>query len=138
APKVLLTVDGYRYGGRDFDRAEEVAGLRAGLPSLQRVVPLPYLGLRGDWEEAFPPTAEPLAFERVPFDHPLWILYSSGTTGLPKGIVHSHGGILLELLKSLSLHVDARDGDRVFWFTTTGWMLWNFLISALLTPASIV
>lgn len=137
-PKVLLTVDGYRYGGRDFDRAGAIAGLRAGLPSLQRVVTLPYLGLRGDWEEAFPPTTEPLAFERVPFDHPLWILFSSGTTGLPKGIVHSQGGILLELLKSLHLHVDAREGERIFWFTTTGWMLWNYLTSALLTPASIV
>jgi acetoacetyl-CoA synthetase len=137
-PKVLLAVDGYRYGGRDFDLADAVTGLRAGLPSVQRVVTLPYLGLRGDWEEAFPATGEPLAFERVPFDHPLWILYSSGTTGLPKGIVHSQGGILLELLKSLHLHVDAREGDRIFWFTTTGWMLWNYLAAALLTPASII
>src|SRR4029077_8175826 len=91
-----------------------------------------------DWEEAFPATGEPLAFERVPFDHPLWILYSSGNTGLPKVIVHSQGGILLELLKALHLHVDAREGDRIFWFTTTGWMLWNYLTSALLTPASII
>ena len=80
----------------------------------------------------------PLRFERVPFDHPLWVLYSSGTTGLPKAIVQGHGGILLEQLKKLNLHLDAQPGDRVFWFTTTGWMMWNFLVGVLLTPASIV
>ena len=77
-------------------------------------------------------------FERVPFDHPLWVLYSSGTTGLPKAIVQGHGGILLEQLKKLHLHLDAQPGDRVFWFTTTGWMMWNFLVGVLLTDASIV
>ena len=79
-----------------------------------------------------------LEFERVPFDHPLWVLYSSGTTGLPKAIVQGHGGILLEQLKKLNLHLDAQGGDRVFWFTTTGWMMWNFLVGVLLTDASIV
>lgn len=132
-PKVLLAAERYRYGGREFDRAEAVSELARSLPSLERVV-----RLGEEWEGAFPPTAEPLAFARVPFDHPLWILYSSGTTGKPKAIVHGHGGILLEHLKVLSLHVDARAGDRVLWFTTTGWMMWNFLVGVLLTEASIV
>jgi acetoacetyl-CoA synthetase len=137
-PKVLLAVDGYRYNGRDFDRADVIARLQEEMPSLEHTVVLPYLGSEGDWEEAFGPTDEPLAFERVPFDHPLWILYSSGTTGLPKAIVQAQGGILLEHLKMLNLHIDAHEGDRVFWFTTTGWMMWNFLVSGLLTEAAIV
>jgi acetoacetyl-CoA synthetase len=137
-PKVLLTVDGYRYGGKDHDRSELIERVQGEMPTLERTVTLAYLGDEGDWDEAFPPTDEPLEFERVPFDHPMWVLYSSGTTGLPKAIVHSQGGILVEHLKKHNLHVDAQEGDRVFWFTTTGWMMWNFLVGMLLTDASIV
>jgi acetoacetyl-CoA synthetase len=147
-PKVLLAVDGYRYSGRDFDRLDVVAGLEREMPSLEHTVLVPYLdpdadpgrlakGVRWGDVESSGAGAE-LTFERVPFDHPLWVLYSSGTTGLPKAIVQGHGGILLEHLKKMHLHVDAGPGDRVFWFTTTGWMMWNFLVSILLTPASIV
>jgi acetoacetyl-CoA synthetase len=132
-PKVLLAVDGYRYGGRDFDRGEAIAALQAELPTVQRTLVLPYLA-GGDWEL---PSAE-LEFAQLPFDHPLWVLYSSGTTGLPKAIVHGQGGILLEHLKKLRLHLDARAGDRLFWFTTTGWMMWNFIVGGLLSEASIV
>src|SRR5919199_991949 len=131
-PKVLLAVDGYRYNGRDFDRRETVERIAAETGG--QVLTLGYLDGRG-WPDE--PAGE-LTFERVPFDHPLWVLYSSGTTGLPKAIVHGHGGILLEHLKKLHLHVDAQAGDRVFWFTTTGWMMWNFLVSGLLTEAAIV
>ena len=135
-PKVLLAVDGYRYGGRDFDRraAGDEIGAAVGAP----VVRLGHLDGSG-WEEGFLDADPPrLDFARVPFDHPLWILYSSGTTGLPKAIVHGTGGILLEHLKKMHLHLDAQAGDRVFWFTTTGWMMWNFLAGVLLTEASVV
>jgi acetoacetyl-CoA synthetase len=134
-PDVLLAVDGYRYGGRDFDRTaivEEIAGEIGA-----RAVRFGYLDGSG-WPDELLADPEPLDFEQLPFDHPLWVLYSSGTTGLPKPIVHGQGGILLEHLKKLHLHVDAQEGDRLFWFTTTGWMMWNFLVGALLTPASIV
>ena len=147
-PKVLFAVDGYRYGGKDFDRRDTVARLQAEMPSLERTVVLPYLDPEPDlsplrdattWGELLAAGAgAELAFERVPFDHPLWVLYSSGTTGLPKAIVQGQGGILLEHLKKLHLHVDAHPGDRLFWFTTTGWMMWNFLVSGLLTQAAIV
>ncbi len=137
-PKVMLAIDGYRYGGKDFDRGATVSEIAAGIPSLEKVVRLGYLDGSG-WQDGFlGPTGSALEFERLPFEHPLWILYSSGTTGLPKAIVHSQGGILLEHLKKMHLHLDAQPSDRVFWFTTTGWMMWNFLVGVLLTRASIV
>jgi len=142
-PKLLLAVDGYRYNGRAFDRRETVAALRDAIDGLEHTVLLRYLdpqaSLAGarDWDELVREDA-PLTFERVPFEHPLWVLYSSGTTGLPKAIVHSQGGILLEQLKLLHLHFDARPGDRLFWFTTTGWMMWNLIVSALLTEATVL
>jgi len=128
-PKVLLTVDGYRYNGRDFERSAPDVGA-------EHVIRFGYLDGTG-WVGGDAPEGE-LTFEPVEFDHPLWVLYSSGTTGLPKAIVQGQGGILLEHLKMLHLHVDAQAGDRVFWFTTTGWMMWNFLVSGLLTEAAIV
>jgi acetoacetyl-CoA synthetase len=145
-PKVLLAVDGYRYGARAVDRAGEVARLRADLPTLEATVVLPYLSDAIDparfpgaisWDELVSEAA-PLAFEAVPFDHPLYILYSSGTTGLPKAIVHGHGGILLEHWKMLALHHDLGPADRFFWYTTTGWMMWNYLVSGLLVGSTVV
>ncbi len=136
-PKVMLAIDGYRYGGKDHDRSGVVDGIAAEVPSLERVVRFGYLDGSG-WEPGFLRDGAELEFTAVPFDHPLWVLYSSGTTGLPKPIVHGHGGILLEQLKKANLHLDAQAGDRVFWFSTTGWMMWNFLIGVLLTDAAIV
>ncbi|MGW7291999.1 acetoacetate--CoA ligase [Streptomyces xiamenensis] len=141
-PVVLITVDGYRYGGKEHDRRETVAELRRELPTLRAVIHVPLLGTEApegalEWAELTGGETEP-EFTAVPFDHPLWVLYSSGTTGLPKAIVQSQGGILLEHLKQLGLHCDLGPGDRLFWYTSTGWMMWNFLVSGLLTGTTVV
>ena len=145
-PSVLVVVDGYPYNGKSYDIRGTVAELREQLPTLRTTVGIDYV-TDGAWADhddvlgwsAFTDHADAeLAFDAVPFDHPLWILYSSGTTGLPKGIVHSHGGIVVEHLKSLALQHDLGPGDRFFWFTTTGWMMWNLLISGLLVGATVV
>ncbi|GHF50502.1 MULTISPECIES: acetoacetate--CoA ligase [Streptomyces] len=141
-PVVLFTVDGYHYGGKRHERTDVVAELRAELPTLRAVVHIPLLGTPApegalEWDDLTAADTEPV-FEQLPFDHPLWVLYSSGTTGLPKAIVQSQGGILLEHLKQLALHCDLGPGDRFFWYTSTGWMMWNFLVSGLLTGTTVV
>src|SRR5262244_310566 len=139
-PKVLLATGRYRYGGKEFDRRPSVAAIAAALPGLAAIVTVNEAGgapaapgiTTVPFESLPGAPAARLEFDDVPFGHPLWILFSSGTTGLPKAIVHGHGGILIEQLKLQQLHMDLRPGDRMFFFTTTGWMMWNFLVSSLL------
>ncbi|NYH80415.1 acetoacetyl-CoA synthetase [Actinopolyspora biskrensis] len=144
-PKVLIATNGYLYGGRRFDVTGTVRQLGDQLPGLEATVLVEYLDdaaeLPGttDWSDMLERHAgAELSFERVAFDHPLWVLYSSGTTGLPKGIVHGHGGMVLEHLKAVGLHCDLGPGDVFLWYTTTGWMMWNFLVGGLLTGATVV
>jgi acetoacetyl-CoA synthetase len=137
-PKVLLACDGYVYGTKRVDRRGAVREIAAALPTLEAVVHVRYLGEGEDTWSSLLAEAGGLAPEPVPFDHPLYILFSSGTTGLPKPIVHAHGPMLLEHWKVHRLHHDLGPGDRFFWFSTTGWMMWNYLVSALLPGASIV
>jgi acetoacetyl-CoA synthetase len=140
-PKVLLAVSGYKYGEKWVDRAAEVRQIREGIPSVEHVIDVPYgeptLEDTTGWDELLAEDG-PLTFDAVPFDHPVFVLFSSGTTGLPKAIVHCHGGILVESYKNLGLSWDLRPGDRLQWFSTTAWMMWNALISCLLLRASIV
>ncbi|MGK2851308.1 MAG: acetoacetate--CoA ligase [Candidatus Limnocylindrales bacterium] len=148
-PTVLIAVDGYAFGGRSFDRLDVVEQVRAALPGLTRTVLIRDLDAQArldgddwiDWATFLAEAADApgdLAFEPVPFDHPLWILFSSGTTGLPKAIVHGHGGVVLEHAKAVGLHLDVRPGDRLLWYTTTGWMMWNFLVGSLLVGGTAV
>ena len=146
-PKICIAADGYAYNGKAFDKRAALGELCRRLPTLEKLILVPYLNPQADagefelgmsWAEAVEDTGAALQFEAVPFAHPIWVLYSSGTTGLPKAITHSHGGVLLEHLKYLHFHNDVQPGERFFWFTTTGWMMWNFVQAALLTGATIV
>ncbi len=145
-PKVIFSVDGYQYNGKHFDSQEKLRGILGQLPTIEKVVMVNFTGKADlesipgaiSWEALARPVKGNMRFIQLPFDHPLYIMYSSGTTGLPKSIVHSAGGTLIQHLKELKLHCDVRPGDRVFYFTTCGWMMWNWFVSSLALGATIV
>ena len=146
-PRILIVVDGYAYNGKPFRRSEIVSEIKTQLPTVEKLIVIPYLnednaikkiGNAVGWDEVLETEHGSIQFNPVPFSHPLWILYSSGTTGIPKAITHSHGGVLLEHFKYLSLHNDVKPGENFFWFSTTGWMMWNYVQASLLVGATIV
>jgi acetoacetyl-CoA synthetase len=147
-PKVLFTADGYQYNGKTFDCLDRVSEILQQIPTIQRTVVVPYMRrdpplsriLNGVLFDKFPSAESdaPIQFEQLPFDHPLYILYSSGTTGVPKCIVHGAGGTLIQHLKELVLHTDLKRDDRIFYFTTCGWMMWNWLVSSLAVGATVL
>lgn len=146
-PRILIVTDGYTYNGKSYDRMEVVKAISQQLPTIEKIIFIPYLNKEADlpetgnvilWKDAIGLPSEELTFLPVPFSHPIWILYSSGTTVMPKAITHSHGGMLLEHLKYLSFHNDVHAAENFFWFSTTGWMMWNFVQASLLVGATIV
>src|SRR5687767_11096110 len=146
-PRVLFCADGYRYAGKEIDSLARVREVRERIPDIERVVVVPYIANRPDisripgavmWEEWAEGASIVPSFYRSGFDHPVYILYSSGTTGLPKCMVHGAGGTLLQHLKELVLHTDLTRDDRIFYFTTCGWMMWNWLVSSLAAGATVI